>query len=77
MFATITRILHGDFIWFALGGGASVLFSLPALFIQTKWVKVILFAALAVCGMLVSHYAFESFMAWYQTPLGPALQIVK
>jgi hypothetical protein len=79
MLGTILRLLSaflgGDLIWFALGGAVAILFSSAALPIRNPWIRAFAYICLGVIGILVAHWAYELFQAWYTAPLGPPLQI--
>jgi len=77
MYLAISRLIHGDFIWFIFGGLSAILFSAPAIKIRKRWLAIPVYIMLAFVGVLLSHYLFEQFMSWYTTPLGPSLTIIK
>ena len=69
------KFLGGDLIWFAMGGMMAILFSSPALLIRNPFVRICAYLLLGFVGILVAHWFYEQFYAWYVTPLGPPLQL--
>jgi hypothetical protein len=70
----LSLFLGGDLIWFALGGVSAIGFSSLALPIRNPWFRAIAYIMLGIIGILLAHWVYEAFHAWYTAPLGPPMQ---
>lgn len=73
MIQFLSRALAGDLIWFVLGGSGAVVGYLLAGVLRNRVARVLVGLLLAAGGVLLAHYAFEQFNAWYNAPLAPPL----
>ena len=73
----LSRILSGDFVWFALGGLSSLAGWLSVGWLRNRWARVACGLALACAGVWLAHQGYEAFHAWYTTPLGPGLELTR
>jgi len=71
----LSRILNGDMIWFAIGGGSALAGWWLARLFPRRWMQIVGGLLLACLFVWLAHQGYEIFHEWYTTPLGPGLEL--